>query len=138
MLAFRAMVALLLGACSSSLPEPPLIAQPSSEFAEVPYPPPPALAEAVPERPKNCDCVWIEGSWKFRTKSYAWQRGGWFIRPPNALYARPKTQFAPDGRIMYAAGRWYDARGAGLEHVRPVVPALRPKNEYTSEEETAR
>lgn len=125
-------------ACSFSLPQPALVQHPSGAFNEVPYPPPAALAEVVTKKPDNCDCVWVEGSWRFRGKSYAWRKGGWFAPGENMRYARPKVFFSSDGRVMYAPGAWYDAQGNQIEQVRPLVPAARPTNEYTSEAETAR
>lgn len=124
--------------CGFSLSGPPLVRHPSTAFDEVPYPPPAALAEVVADKPDNCDCVWVEGSWRFRNKSYAWRKGGWFARPENARYARPRVSFSTDGRVMYAPGTWYDATGNPIENVRPLVPAMRPRNEFTSESETAR
>jgi hypothetical protein len=96
------------------------------------------LAEVVTKEPENCECVWVEGSWRFRNKSYAWRKGGWFMPPEKARYARPKVVFSLDGRVMYAPGTWYDASGGAFENLRPLVPAARPRNEMTSEAETAR
>ncbi len=129
----------IVTACKFSLPEPPLVRHPRSAFEEVPYPPPAALPEVVPDRPKGCECVWVEGSWRFRNKSFAWRKGGWFIPPEGVQYARAEVFFASDGRVMYAPGTWYDAEGLAVDrNVRPVLAAVRPRNEFTSEAETAR
>ena len=130
--------ALAHGACGFSLPGPTLVRHPYSAYVEVPYPPPAALPETVSTRPAQSRSVWVEGSWKFRRKSYTWQRGGWFIPPAGAHYARSEIYYPQDGRVMFAPGLWYDASGQALDHIRPVSPAGTPKNEFTSEAETAR
>ncbi len=124
--------------CGASLPGPPLVKHPDSAFEEVPYPPPAVLTETVTKRPSQSGCVWVEGSWRFRAKTYAWRRGGWFAPPQNARYARPKVVYLPDGRVMFAPGLWYDSQGRVIDHIRPLVPAATPKNEFTAESETAR
>jgi hypothetical protein len=129
---------LLASACGSSLPRPALVLHPSSAYVEVPYPPPAALAETVPPRPKQGKAVWVEGSWQFRGKTYSWQRGGWFIPPDGARYARSDVAFPVDGRVLFAPGIWYDAKNDILDQVRPTIPAATPSNDYTSETETAR
>jgi hypothetical protein len=105
---------------------------------EVPYPPPAALAETVTRRPKQSGAVWVEGSWDFRGKTYSWQRGGWTVPPANARFARSDVAYPLDGRVLFAPGTWYDAKGNILDQLQPIVPAATPRNDYTSETETAR
>src|SRR5690242_5439674 len=78
----------LLGvACGSSLPAPDSAQQPLSAYEEVPYPPPAALSEVVPARPKVADVVWLDGEWLFQGTGYVWHRGGWVVPPRQAGYA---------------------------------------------------
>lgn len=58
--------------------------------------------------------------------------------PANAAYAPSKVVYAADGRILFAPASWYDAQGAPLDRIRPLVPAATPPNEFTSETQTAR
>lgn len=103
----------------------------------MPYPPPAALAETVPEQP-NDEAVWVDGEWLFQGRVYVWERGGWVVAPQGARHARWRFEFNPDGRLLLAPGTWYDARGVAIEAPEPVVPAATPANEYTPEPATAR
>lgn len=114
-----------------------MIRHPTSAYEEVPYPPPPALAETISKRPNNT-AVWVDGDWVFRGSSYSWQRGGWVEPPEKALYALSNVVFAVDGRILFAPATWYADSGEALDRVRPKVPAATPPNEYTSETQTGR
>lgn len=134
----RAVAALALCACSSSLPEPARTAHPPSAYNEVPYPPPAALSEAIPEQPENVDAVWIDGEWVFRGGFYVWERGGWVAEPSSARYAAWHARYLPDGRLMLARGRWYDDGGRRVRRPEIVQPATTPSNEVTSEFQTAR
>ena len=74
-------------ACAASLPAPPLAAPPRSAFVDVPYPPPPAQVERVPNRPRS-DAVWVDGSWEWSGRLWRWKDGGWFAPPaPGVKYA---------------------------------------------------
>ncbi|HWA74055.1 MAG TPA: hypothetical protein VG937_17050 [Polyangiaceae bacterium] len=115
-----------------------MVRHPKSAYSEVPYPPPAALAETVTPRPSQSGAVWVEGGWEFRGKTYSWQRGGWTLPPANARFARSDVSYPLDGRVLFAPGTWYDDKGNILDQVRPSVPAGTPRNDYTSETETAR
>ena len=134
------MLALLLSTlgCGSSLPAPARAEHPLSAFAEVPYPPPAALAETVPERPKLASAVWIDGEWVLHGSSYVWRRGGWVVPPPTSRFAPWQTWYRRDGRLMLAKGTWYDARHERLRTPQPVAPATTPPNDVTSEYQTGR
>lgn len=136
-----ARLALLLlissSACGGSLPHPEATEHPPIAYAEVPYPPPAALAEVVPKRPAG-DVVWLDGDWTFRSTGYAWVRGGWVTPPVNARYAASRVIYTGDGRILFAPAGWYTRTGERVERVRPVAPAETPSNEYTAESQTAR
>ena len=129
--------ALHAAGCGSSLPEPDFVDPPPDAFVKVPYPPPAALAEVVPEEPSG-DPVWIDGSWAWRGKSYVWQRGGWMLPVPGAGYVRPRVEYRKDGTTMFAEAAWYDQSGNKLEDPTVLAPATTPPNELTPEEQTAR
>lgn len=131
-------ITIVLAGCGGSLPRPPVAEHPRDSYVEVPYPPPAALAETLPARPTEGEIVWLDGDWTFRGKSYGWRRGGWFVQPPGARYARSKILYLDDGRLMFAPSAWYDARGQLLPRQRPVRPAATPPNQLTPEFQTGR
>ena len=53
-------------------------------YAEVPYPPPAALVEVVPNAPGDDGAVWVDGHWLWRGRYYVWERGGWLLPPEGA------------------------------------------------------
>jgi hypothetical protein len=134
----RLSLCLLLVACSSSLPAPPRAQHPLAAYAEVPYPPPAALAETVPERPDRGDVVWIDGEWRYYGRSFVWRRGGWVVAPQASRFAPWRSWYRRDGRLMLAPGTWYNGRGERQRWVEPIVPAYTPPNEITSEFQTGR
>jgi hypothetical protein len=131
------LTAVLLVACSSSLPEPEALRQPSREFTEVPYPPPAALLELVPEPPRGRHLVWIDGSWAWRGRYYVWQRGGWIELLPDTVFAPWKFIYTKDGKMLFAESRWV-RNGRDADPLPVVVPARTPPNEVTPEFQTAR
>lgn len=132
-----AVLALLLLACGSSLPAPATTEHPLTAYAEVPYPPPAALAETVPDRPNDA-VVWVDGEWVFHGEGYVWRRGGWVTPPPKSKFAPWHTWYRSDGRLMMARGTWYDAKRERLRPPRPTTPAETPPNQVTSEFQTGR
>lgn len=126
-------------ACASSLPEPARAVHPARAFIEVPYPPPAALVEVVPERPEDGDdLVWVDGHWVWRGRYYVWQRGGWIQPPENAAYASWQAMLSSDGRLLFAPGAWYDETQRELAPPAPVRVARTPPNQLTPETEAAR
>jgi hypothetical protein len=125
-------------ACSSSLPAPPVTPHPKHVFQEVPYPPPAALVEVVPDPPENDDAVWLDGFWIWRGRYYVWQRGGWLVPPENGAYATWQSVLARDGRIVFAPGAWYDESGRPLATPKTILYARSPPNQTTVETEAAR
>jgi len=124
--------------CGTSLPAPDLAEHPRDSFVNVPYPPPAALSETVPERPASQYALWVDGDWTFRGHSYAWQRGGWLRPLPGARYARSQVFYLQGGRLMFAAGAWYDLGGKKLSQPEMLRPAATPANAFTSEFQTGR
>jgi hypothetical protein len=129
--------ALVLLGCGSSLPTPASAQHPLSAYVEVPYPPPAALAETVPERP-NPAVVWLDGEWVFHGQAFVWRRGGWVVPPPASRFAAWRSWYRRDGRLMLAPGTWYDAKQQRVRRPEPLVPASTPPNEVTSERQTGR
>jgi hypothetical protein len=132
------LASILSAACSSSLPMPPVTAHPKRAFEEVPYPPPAALVEVVPDPPKNDDAVWLDGFWIWRGRYYVWQRGGWLVPPEGGAYATWQSVLARDGRIVFAPGAWYDDGGRPLPAPKTILYARSPPNQTTVETEAAR
>jgi hypothetical protein len=128
----------VLGACAASLPVPAQAIHPATAFIEVPYPPPAALVEVVPDQPEDSDTVWVDGHWVWRGRYYVWQRGGWLHPPENGAYASWQAHLAQDGRMLFAPGTWYDAAQRPLPNPELLRVARTPPNQTTAETETAR
>lgn len=101
--------ALLVLACTSELPRPPYVQQPTSALFEVSFPPPPARVELVPKQPTE-GAVWIDGEWAWRRRRWAWTPGRWLIPPPGAAYSPWTAVRDADGTLYYAQGTWRNAR----------------------------
>jgi hypothetical protein len=119
--------------CGGALPEPAQIQQHERAYETVPYPPPAAFVELVPEATSN-ELVWVDGYWTWQGTRYLWVRGGWVKPPEGARYARWKVSFHSDGTIWMAPSAWYDARGHRMADPDILVPASTPPNELTSED----
>jgi hypothetical protein len=128
---------LLIG-CGSTLPSPALTQHPLGAYAEVPYPPPAALAETVPPAPELAGVVWVDGEWISHRKEYVWRRGGWVVPPAESRFAPWRSWYRRDGRLMMAPGTWYAAKHERLRPPRPVQAATTPPNEITAESQTGR
>jgi hypothetical protein len=108
-------------ACSSALPTPPTGPHPAAttQYIEVPFPPPPAHVEVIPPRPPDLGSVWVDGEWAWQAKRWVWQPGGW-VAPPTGGYFAPWLVYRLDnGRLLFAPGAWHDATGKQLPN--PVV-----------------
>ena len=112
--------------CGSSFPPPPLVPQTDDAFSEVPYPPPPAQIEFVPDVPDG-NVAWVDGAWTWEGTQWRWKRGGWFSVPPGTAYAPWQTKRAPDGRLLFAPAVWRGANGAPVDAPEPVAPGLSGK-----------
>lgn len=125
-------------ACGGALPSPVLTEHPLGAYVVVPYPPPAALAETVPERPERPGVVWVDGEWLYHGDSFVWRRGGWVVPPPAGRFAPWRSWYRRDGRLMLARGTWYDAKRERLRFIEPIAPAETPTNEVTSEFQSGR
>lgn len=107
-------LSLVLAACGSSLPTPVTGTHPPgcAAFVEVPYPPPPARVEMIPEKPRE-GAVWVDGEWAWRGKRWSWEKGGWAM-PPEGFYAPWVLVRREDGSLYHVRGRWFDQEGKPL------------------------
>lgn len=120
--------------CATSLPGPRLTRHTQDSYVDVPYTPPAALAETVPEIARPAGAVWVDGDWNFRGKSYVWRRGGWFLPRDGVTYARSEVIYLDDGRVQYAPATWYDEQHQPIsERPSRLAPAATPPNEITGE-----
>jgi hypothetical protein len=103
----------------------------------VPYPPPAALPETVPDKPDG-DVVWLDGEWLFVSSSYVWRRGGWVVAPHAGQFAPWSTRYTKDGRLLLASGAWYDEENRPIHYVEPISAAATPANEFTRESQVGR
>lgn len=104
-LVLRASCALLAG-CAPALPLPELAEHDSaSPPVVVPYPPPAARVEQVPERP-TADAVWIDGYWRWTGSGYDWVAGVWRVPLPGRAYAPADTVRRRNGELLWYAPRW--------------------------------
>jgi hypothetical protein len=108
-------------ACSTSLPAPPTGPHPegTTNYVEVPFPPPSARVEVVPHKPLDPGAVWVDGEWAWQGKRWVWQPGGW-VAPPAGGYFAPWLVYRLDnGRLVFAPGAWHGPKGERLPN--PVV-----------------
>jgi hypothetical protein len=117
-----AAIVVLCVACSSRLPHPPWTAQPTSALVEVPFPPPPARAEAVPAKPQD-DAVWIDGEWTWRGRRWAWMPGRWVVTPAGTTFSPWTSVRRDDGVLFYAPGVWRTANGEVATAPKPLAVA---------------
>ncbi len=80
------------------------------DLLEIPYPPPPARVEVVPETTVT-GAVWVDGEWGWTGKRWSWSRGYWSVPPAGAQFAPWLTIRGIDGRLYMAKGVWRSADG---------------------------
>jgi hypothetical protein len=107
-------------ACGSKrLPEPAYVGHPTSALVQVPYPPPPARVEFIPDKP-NDEAVWIDGEWVWQGRRYGWKPGRWVVPPREAAFAPWTAVRDMLGTLYVAEGAWRDRKGNEL----PPPPIL--------------
>ena len=126
-----------ISGCGGSLRAPAEAIHRRDTFVEVPYPPPAALVEVVPE-PHPPGGVWVDGNWVWRGRYYVWQRGGWMQQIEGLSYASWQCRLANDGRLLFAKGTWYDVHREPAPAPPVLKPARTPPNEVTIETEAPR
>jgi hypothetical protein len=101
------LLALAVGAgCTRYLPSPPVGDHDLGTPVPVPYPPPPAKPEVVPPQPSE-DAVWVDGTWRWTGRNYAWESGRWLVPQPGDYHAPAMTVRRRNGELMYFAGTWH-------------------------------
>jgi hypothetical protein len=119
--------------CGGGVPKPALGMHPCDAFVEVPYPPPAAVAEVIPPKPRD-GAVWMDGQWAWRGRYYVWQRGGWILPPPDGAYLAPWTRYYDkDGALFFADGVWRAKDGRRLMPPPKILPAAEPDARETPE-----
>jgi hypothetical protein len=111
----------LMPACGSALPKPELGPHPPDAYVVVPYPPPAAIVEIVPDQPDSA-AVWVDGQWSWRGRYFVWQRGGWVVPPKDAYFSRWAKRYGKDGTLYFADATWRSSAGRRL----PPPPVVRP------------
>ena len=91
---------------------------------EVPYPPPAARVDVVPNSPIVMKhAVWIDGQWMWHGRRWIWEAGQWIDLAPNQFYARPTMGWLSDGRLVWFAG---SLRRKEEASVAPAAPTGQP------------
>jgi hypothetical protein len=101
------------------IPTPSYVGQPQQALVQVPYPPPPARVEYVPDQPDD-DAVWIDGEWVWQGRRYAWKPGRWVKPPPNASFAPWTAVRDTMGSLYVAEGSWRDGKGNEVAAPNPL------------------
>lgn len=117
------LVALLAEACGAPrMPTPKLAAHPTSALHEVPYPPPPARVESIPERPNDAS-VWVDGEWVWQGGRWSWRRGRWVVPAPDTAFAPWTHVRDARGTLYVAEGTWRAADGGEVDEPAPGAQA---------------
>lgn len=107
-------------ACGSKVDVPQYTGQPTEALAPVPYPPPPARAENIPDSPSK-GAVWIDGEWVWQTRRYAWRKGRWIMPPSGAKFAPWTTVRDKTGNLYIASGVWRSTTdGSEVQEPAPI------------------
>ncbi len=120
-------LALVIGAalstlgCAPRIPAPPTGPHKQDTPVLVPYPPPPARVEVIPDQPEP-EALWIDGHWVWTAGGYAWQPGQWDKPRPGAHYAPATMVRRRNGELFYYVGAW---QGAGPPPSSSAKPSQR-------------
>ena len=102
-------------ACLKSLPLPATGPVPQdAAVTEVPYPPPPARVQSIPQPPNNAS-VWVDGQWEWDGKDWKWLAGAWVAPPANAYFTPWMTVRQKDGRLLFAKATWRAKDGRPID-----------------------
>jgi hypothetical protein len=100
----------LLAACTAGRARAPGELLLASEMIEVPYPPPVARVEAIPEK-HTPEQVWLDGQWAWEGELWRWHDGAWTTPPPGAYFTPWATRRRADGQLLFARAEWRDRSG---------------------------
>lgn len=71
----------------------------------VPYPPPAAHVDVVPEAPAAMkNAVWVDGQWLWLGRRWWWESGRWVDLLPGQVYAGPRVYRRTDGQLVWFKG----------------------------------
>lgn len=117
----------LLVACGASTPLVPTGPHPVhvQEFVEVPYPPPPAQQEELPDGLADARCEWVDGYWDWQGRRWKWVPGRWVVPQPACYYAPPVVAWskAAEPRLYFTPPRWYHDNATELEANQALCPS---------------
>ena len=104
-------------------PHPPHV----QEFVEVPFPPPPAQIEELPEALDDPNCAWVSGEYRFRDRHWVWEPGRWVVPPEGCYHAAPVVAWSKTGeaRLYYSPSGWYSEDAVSRTGAAAVCPAPR-------------
>lgn len=111
------------GCGAPRLPHPVYVGHPTSALREVPYTPPPALVEFVPDAP-SATAVWVDGEWHWNGGRWRWKRGRWLEAPDGARYSPWTETRGADGTLYHATGVWSDVEGNPIDEPEALALAV--------------
>ena len=117
-----ALITWMVGCGYARLPHPPYIRQTPDAWVEIPYPPPPARVEFVPDKPRDA-AVWVDGEWTWHGRRWGWRPGRWVIPASGTAFSPRALIRNAEGTLFIAEGRWRDVP-SGREVLAPPVLAL--------------
>lgn len=117
----------VLVACGASTPVVPKGPHPPhiQEFIEVPYPPPPAQVEEIPNGVSDASCAWVDGYYAWEGRRWEWQAGRWVRPVAGCYYAGPVVAWSKAGgeRLYFTPPRWYKEDAAELSEQAALCPS---------------
>lgn len=120
----------LVAACGGGTQLVPSGAHPPhvQEFVEVPFPPPPAQIEEIPEELEDTSCAWVSGEYRFRDRHWVWEPGSWVVAPAGCYHAPAQVGWSKAGepRLYYTPSAWYPEDALVKSAASAVCPAPRP------------
>jgi len=80
---------------------------------EVPFPPPPARVEQVPEKPEP-GALWVDGEWLWQGRRFGWRAGRWLHVPDGVAFSPWTLVRRGDGALFVAPGTWRGEKGEAV------------------------
>jgi hypothetical protein len=117
---FCVVLARTIVSCATSVSSPPYTSHANTDGVEVPYAPPPARAEAVPEV-SEAGAVWVDGEWVLSGTRWRWTRGRWVVPDAGTQFAPWRVVRSRDGRLFLFPGIWKDRDGNTVASPRAIL-----------------
>ena len=92
-------------ACAERVRVPEVASHNGDTPVLVPYPPPAARAEVIPQAPSE-EALWVDGYWMWKGTTYSWYAGRWVKPGPGMGYAPAEVVRLRDGNLMFYAPKW--------------------------------